>query len=124
MGVAAEVAEDVLGAAERPLGEDDPAHLGEGGGQSVEGLGVFEVRVAGESALSAQVAEGVEHLGSKDVRHHGKREQVGSAMAPPVAIESQTARGDEHVDVRVQPHLAGPGVLRVPPIVIAQIAPS
>ena len=108
MGVAAQVAEDVLGAAEGRLGIDNPGLVGcEADHQAVEGR-IAELR---EGPLSTEPPQGVQHLPPQKLAHHfhGKQE-VFADVDEPLPIEREPARGDEHMDVRVEVQFPCPGV--------------
>ena len=85
MGVAAQVAEDVLGAAEGRLGIDNPGLVGcEADHQAVEGR-IAELR---EGPLSTEPPQGVQHLPPQKLAHHfhGKQE-VFADVDEPLPIE-------------------------------------
>ena len=108
VGVAAQVAKDVLGAAEGSLGVDDPGLVGrEAGHQAVEG------RVAEflESPLSPELPQGVQHLPPQKSAHHLHRKQeVLPNMDKPLAVEGEPTRRDEHMDMGVEAQVPCPGV--------------
>jgi len=124
VGVAAEVLEDLLGAAEGLLGVDDPGLSGEGLEEEPEGdrVGEMALVAAEEEAASLMgTFEGVQDLGAEDHAEGLDGEEEGAALAslarvlgagphPAGAVGGEAAGGDDAVRVRVVAQVAGPGV--------------
>ena len=108
VGVAAQVTEDVLGAAEGRLGIDHPGFVGgQAGHEAVEGhLAQF-----GEHALLTELPQGSQHLPPQKVAHdlHGKQEVLPD-VDEPLAIEGEPTRRDEHMDMGVEAQVPCPGM--------------
>src|SRR5881628_1104811 len=116
VGVAAEVVEDLRGAAEGRLAVDDPGlaievvlELGEGGGVGEVSAGAVEL----EFAALAGASERGEELAAEEPRHDGDREEEAAAPAgrhPAGTVGSEAAAGHDAVQVRMGGEGAGPGV--------------
>ncbi len=106
MGVAAEIAKDLLGSGHGRLGVDDEI-LGRGATQEEASC----VLGQGEETLREMVIEGFEELPSKDLRElpHGQ-EEAWPGGDPARLVQAQTASGDDAVDVWVIPEMLIPGV--------------
>src|SRR5262252_3993842 len=111
MRVAAEVAVDLLGAAEGAFGVDHPVLARERGHETVEGFGIFEAFEAREVTLGVRFAEPIENLAAKEGAHNFDREEESLACVDPAAtIETQPAACDDAVDMRMEEQLPRPGV--------------
>lgn len=109
MGVAAEVAHDVLGSAEGSLGVDDEELSMKRDAESIEGFGIFALRAKIASAMGG--AETRDQLGSKEGSEDGQGKEVARACPHPTAVgRGPTAACDDAVDVRVKAQIARPGV--------------
>jgi len=103
--VATEVADDVLGPAEGPLGVDDPARAV----QAAE-----EGGVVGDGQIDPAVvdggAQGREHLAAEQRAHDVDREQkLATGGSPAVAGDVEPAAGHDAVQVRMPAEAALPG---------------
>ena len=114
MGVAAEIGQHLLGAAERRLGIDDPVDAPQLVEPVGEGRGLGE---AGEVAEEAQLAgvEGglqvLEEQPAEQAREHAHRqEEAGPAGDPARAVEREAAARHDAMDVRMMVQVLAPGV--------------
>ena len=114
MGVAPEVAEDLLGSAEGRLGVDDPARAIELVLHAGESRRIGERRggaVEAERAALVESSQSREELSAKECAEHANgEEEIGTRGDPSRAVERETAAGDDAVHVRVELELARPGV--------------
>jgi len=76
VGVATEVAEEVLSATKRPLGIDTPAQIGEPRHQSLRGLCILESIAALKLSVCLHVTQKVQHLAAENLSQCGHREQA------------------------------------------------
>jgi hypothetical protein len=106
MGVAAEIAQNLLGSGHGWLGVDDEI-LGCGTTQEEASC----VLGQGKETLREMVIEGFEELPSKDLRElpHGQ-EEAWPGGDPARLVQAQTTSGDNAVNVRVISELLIPGV--------------
>ena len=114
MGVAAEIGQHLLRAAEGRLGIDDPLDPAQLAKPAGEGGGLGE---AGERAEEAEFAglEGgaqfVEEQPAEEPREHAHRqEEAGPAGDPARAVERQAAAGHDAMDVRMMVQVLAPGM--------------
>ena len=114
MGVAAEIGEYLLGAAERWLGKDDPLHPGQLVEPGREGgwIGRVGERV-GKTQLTAGI-DGAELLHEQVAKAAGQdprgQEETGQARDSACMVRRNPAAGDDAVDVRMVMHRLSPGV--------------
>jgi hypothetical protein len=94
--VAAEIPEDFIAAA-RMLGVNDPAQFPDGGRNEAEACRLFQTLSEFGAEQDRQSTDGNEELGM-------------FRIDPGLSIGRQASGGDEHVDVRMEQHGAGPGV--------------
>src|SRR5450432_1257120 len=108
MRIAAEVPEDLFGAAEGTLGIDDPVGLVEAS-SSTTGRPVGQIVAKG--AVANGFLEGGEELAAKEGPEdaHGK-EEIWLGGDPAASVERQPTTGDEAMGVRVKLELPSPGV--------------
>src|SRR5437773_12467365 len=114
VGVAAEVVEDLGGAAEGPLGMDDPLLVVELIEERAEGPRVGQVGDGpGElefTALPGPRERGQELPAEEPGEHRDREEMAGARRDPPRPIDGQTPAGEETMDVGMELKVAGPGV--------------
>ena len=114
MGVAAEIAEHLLGAGERRLGEDHPVDAGQRVELSGEGGGIGQ---AGEGAGQAELAAGEggaqlqhEHVAEAAREHAHRQEEAGRTGDPARLVGRDAAAGHDAVQVRMMVQRLSPGV--------------
>ena len=107
VGVAAEVLEESLRAAEGPLHVDEPRGVVERADRAAGGHGIGGRQLAtGEAAL-----EGGEHLAAKQRAEDAHGEEMALAgRTPPATVGREPAGRDDAVDVRMKLELPRPGV--------------
>jgi hypothetical protein len=110
MGVTAEVAKEMLGAPEGPLGVDAPALVCEPRGQAFAGFWILERIVALKQLASVHAVKKVEHLAAEDLGHDFYGEEVLATSRLPRASAIEHAGGDDRVQVRMKSEVACPGV--------------
>ncbi len=102
VGVAAEVANDLLGSTEGTLGVDDP-------GLAVERAQVDAADV--EAPGHVRMLDRREHLAAEQIAHDAHREEEVAARTHPArVIVREPAAGDDGVHVRMEAELARPRV--------------
>ena len=108
MGVTAQISEHFGRAGKGGLAVDDPGLVPQLRKQGVETLGPGQRRYArdacgqGELAVVIEVSQAVEEFAAKDLAQSLDREEVTRmGLDPALAIERQTAAGDETVDVEM-----------------------
>ena len=104
VGVAAEIAQHMWGAAEGRLGIDEPFLLAQLSGHLLEPGGITEIGCgtsAIEQSLAVEPANSVEELfaeqGSQD--RNGQQEQRVAGVDPAPVVSRQTAGGNHAVDM-------------------------
>ena len=114
MGIAAEIGQHLLGAAEGRLGVDHPLDPAQRAQPMGEGCGSGE---AGELAEEAEFAglerraQLVEEQPAEEPREHADRqEEAGPAGDPARAVRRQAAAGHDAMDVRMVVQVLAPGV--------------
>jgi len=110
MGVAAEIGEDLLGAAEGLLGIDDPRLLIEAGAKLGELGRVGAVVRQGELVPLVELGESFEQLAAEDDRHGLDREEEAAAGGDPVAVVVEAAGRDDAMDMGMKAEVACPGM--------------
>ena len=107
--VAAEIPDDMLGAAEGSLGIRDEACLAKGDAESIEGFGILVVRAQLAGAVCGR--ERMEELCTKERAEDAHKKEVARARADPAVVGVRpTAARDDAVDVRMKAQIARPGV--------------
>lgn len=114
MGVAAEIAEDLLGAAEGTLGVDDPSrpmelvlHPRESRLRRERGGGPLEPERA---AVVKAIEAGEELPAEEGAEHANGKEKVGASGDPLGAFGREATAGHNAVDVGMEPKVARPRV--------------
>jgi hypothetical protein len=114
MGVAAEVLQHILGAAEGWFAVDDPVLAKQWPEPGGEDLGLSEQRqIAGQMKLVVlkSRSEAGDELAAKQAPEHRDREkESGTGSNPAGVIEREAARGGDAVDMRMKLELLVPGV--------------
>src|SRR5450759_1592898 len=106
MGVAAEVAKNLLGTAEGPLGIDDPACLVQALSAATGGA-IWHLVV--QLALAQKLFQAGHELATKERTHDmDGKEKVARRRYPLALVARETAAGDDAMDVRVKPQIPGP----------------
>lgn len=107
VGVAAEIAHDVIGAAEGALGVDDPVGTF-GRAHELAAIGLAEVDVARvaeiDEALEKAAAEHLAQCGD------GEEEVAVGGLDLLRTVGAEAAAGDDGMQMRMEEQLAGPGV--------------
>lgn len=108
MGVAPEIAVNLLGSTEGAFGVDDPTLFVQ---LRAAAAGGASISVVAELALTDKIFEGGEKLAAKQSAQnaHGKKE-VWWCRNPATLILGESTTGDDAVDVRMELQVAGPGV--------------
>src|SRR5437667_10660639 len=111
MRVLAEILEDLFGSGERALGVDHPLLVVERVLQSAEGLRIRQLRTrTSEVEFAPFIATGksIEELAAEQSGQHANGEQVLLAAGDPaVALRRESTAGDDAVDMRMEPQIAG-----------------
>ena len=106
MRIATEVAKNQSGAAEWPFGVDDPFAAIQRIKQLLKGTGIFErSNAAGKRQLSRLIHgfESRQELAAEQLAQHFHRQEILTLTGDPtLAIELQTAAGDDTVQMRVE----------------------
>jgi len=115
MRVAAEIAENMLWAAEGPFDMQDPVLAIEFADKGVKSLRVREMlqfAVKADLALGECVVEGILHLSAEHLSEHLLRQKEPAALCryPAPVIEGQSAGRDDAVHVRMMLHFVSPGM--------------
>ena len=114
MGVAAEVSEDLLWAAERPLGVDDPADASRGAHRSDEGGRIGQRRKVAEEAEGSSVEGALQSFEEQAAEEHGQRfdrqKKVRTPRDPPRSVGGETAAWHNAMDMRMMRQRLAPGV--------------
>ena len=116
MGVAAEVAQNMFGAAEGRLGIDVPVLVCRASSISCSNIAGSRRGAAGplqvEQALAIEVAESGEELLAEDAAQDGNRQQEHrmAGMDPALVIGRQSAAGNDAVDMIMGQQVRSPGV--------------
>lgn len=111
VGVAAQVAKDLLGPGEGRLGVDDPTELGQALHQEIESVGDTKVIEALKGAIFVEAAQGGHHLAAKERPHDvDGKEKARVGAHPAGAVVGEPSGGDDAVNVWVEAEIAGPGV--------------
>ena len=114
MGVAAEIVDDLLGAAEWRLGVDHPFPVPERSQQRPEGVGFGQwrqVAVEGQPLLFKRFLKSFEKQAAEQTRQDADAEKESLAPVDPTgAIRPQTAAGDDGVNVGMVSECLAPGM--------------
>ena len=114
MGIAAQIVDDLLGAAEWRLGVDHPFPLPERTEQRPEGIGFGQwrqVTVKGQTLLFKRLFERFEKQAAEQARQNADAEEESPAPVDPTrAIGPQAAAGDDRVNVGMVGERLAPGM--------------
>lgn len=114
MRIATQIAKDLGGAAKGPLGVDDPLAAIQRIQQLLKCMGIVEVRdAASERQLPHLIhrLQGCQELAAEQLAQHFHGQEIlASAGDPTLAVERQTAAGDDTVQMRMKAQLLSPGV--------------
>lgn len=112
MGIAGEIAEDMMGTAEGWFGVDNPLVTEQGAQEGVESFMVLQrTKRAGEDELLLLESEfeSVDELAAKDTAEHFHGEEEGIAgMDPAVVVGGKTSGRNQTVQVRMEQHVLSP----------------
>ena len=113
VGVAAEIGQHRLGAAEGRLGIDHPFGLAERGKPGGEGVGVRESGQVAEEDQRASAMQRAQPLNEQAAKQPGQhphmQEEARAAGNPAGAVQRQAAAGDDHVDMGMVGQRRAPG---------------
>src|SRR5476651_551624 len=114
MRIATEIAKNQSGAAEGPFGVHDPFTTIQRIQQLLKGTGIVQrSSAAGKRQLSRLIHgfQSCQELAAKQLAQHFYGQEIlALAGDPTLAVERQTAAGDDAVQMRVETQLLSPGV--------------
>lgn len=102
MGVATEVAVDLLGSAKGTLGVDDPTGVMQAPASATSGASIIGVT---EVPAGLECGEAGEEFAAEERAEHMDGEEKGGRCGNPAcAVEGEPAAGDDAMDVGMKPH--------------------